>query len=125
MARFVYYNRNDNPTVERNDCVTRAISLASGLPYSTVRRKLRYTARLLDCEKLCVSCYEWLIREVLGGTPVNCEGMTINDFAELHPYGTYLLRMDGHILTLIDFTVYDIFDCRKHRITNAWKMPNN
>ena len=123
MARFVYYNRNDDK-VSRNDCVTRAISLASGLPYSTIRKKLRYTARLLDCCKLCVSCYEFLIREVIGGTPVNCEGMTINDFAELHPQGTYLLRMDGHITTLIDFTLYDIFDCRNHRITNAWKIHN-
>lgn len=123
MAKFVYYNRNDDK-VSRNDCVTRAISLASGLPYSTIRRKLRYTARLLACEKLCVSCYEFLIREVLGGVPINCEGMTVNDFAKLHPYGTYLLRMDGHITTLIDFTLYDIFDCRKKRITNAWKMKN-
>ena len=123
MARYVYYNRNDDQ-VKRNDCVTRAISLASGLPYKTIRRKLRYTARLLDCEKLCVSCYEWLIREVLGGTPKNCEGMTVNDFADLHPYGTYLLRMDGHICTLMDFTLYDIFDYREHFITNAWKMHN-
>jgi hypothetical protein len=61
---------------------------------------------------------------VLGGVPKNCEGMTINDFAELHPKGAYLLRMDGHISTLIDYTVYDIFDCREHRITNAWKMHN-
>ncbi len=123
MARFVYYNQNYDK-VKRNDCVTRAISLASGLPYSTVRRKLRYTARLLGCSKLCVSCYEFLIREVLGGVPKNCEGMTINDFADLHPDGTYLLRMDGHITTLIDFTLYDIFDCRQERITNAWKMHN-
>lgn len=123
MAHYVYYNRNDDK-ISRNDCVTRAISLASSLPYSSIRKKLRYTAKLLDCQKLCVSCYEFLIREVLGGTPVNCEGMTVNDFAELHPYGTYLLRMDGHISTLIDYTVYDIFDCRNHRITNAWKMHN-
>lgn len=123
MANYVRYIHNDDK-VTRNDCVTRAISLASGLPYSTIRRKLRYTARLLECERLCVSCYEFLIREVLGGTPVNCEGMTVNDFAELHPHGTYLLRMDGHITTLIDFSVYDIFDCRNHKITNAWKVYN-
>lgn len=122
MARFVHYNQNDDK-IKRNDCVTRAISLASSLDYSIIRKKLRYTARLLDCCKLCVSCYEFLIREVLGGVPKNCEGMTINEFAELHPYGTYLLRMDGHISTLIDYTVYDIFDCRNHIITNAWKMP--
>jgi hypothetical protein len=123
MARFVYYNQNDD-NVTRNDCVTRAISLASGLSYPTVRRKLRYTARLLGCEKLCVSCYEFLIREVLGGVPKNCEGMSINDFARVHPRGVYLLRMDGHITTLIDNALYDIFDCRNHRITNAWELHN-
>ena len=123
MARFQYLNVNPN-NQKRNDCVTRAISLASGLPYPTIRKKLRHTAKLLDCEKLCVSCYEFFIREVLGGVPKNCEGMTINDFAELHPYGTYLLRMDGHITTLIDFTLYDIFDCREHFITNAWHINN-
>lgn len=123
MAKYVYYNRNDDK-VTRNDCVTRAISLASGLSYPTVRRKLRYTARLLGCCKLCVSCYEFLIREVLGGVPKNCEGMTVNDFARVHPHGTYLLRMNGHITTLIDNTLYDIFDCRNHRITNAWEIHN-
>lgn len=121
MAKFKYFNINPNGE-KRNDCVTRAISLACDLPYPTIRRKLRYTAQLLDCCKLCVSCYEFLIREVFGGTPVNCEGMTVDDFAELHPQGTYLLRMDGHITCLIDYTIYDIFDCREHRITNAWKM---
>lgn len=123
MARFVYYNRNDDK-VSRNDCVTRAISLAGDLPYNEVRRKLRYTARLLGCDKLCVSCYEFLIREVFGGTPVNCEGMSVEEFSQLHPYGTYLLRMDGHITTLIDYTVYDIFDCRDTEITNAWRLHN-
>ena len=123
MARFKYLNVNPNQQ-KRNDCVTRAISLASGIPYNKIRKKLYHTAKLLDCEKLCVSCYEFLIREVLGGTPVNCEGMTINDFADLHPNGTYLLRMDGHITTLINFTLYDIFDCRTHQITNAWKINN-
>lgn len=121
MARFVYYNRNDDK-ISRNDCVTRAISLCANLPYSTIRRKLRYTARLLGCEKLCVSCYEFLIREVLGGVPVNCESMTVNKFANLHPHGVFLLRMDGHITSLINNCVYDIFDCRKHLLTNAWKL---
>lgn len=123
MAKYVYYNRNDDK-VTRNDCVTRAISLASGLSYPTVRRKLRHTARLLGCCKLCVSCYEFLVREVLGGVPKNCEGMTVNDFAYIHPHGTYLLRMNGHITTLINDTLYDIFDCRNHKITNAWELHN-
>lgn len=48
--------------------------------------------------------------------------MTVNDFADIHPQGTYLLRMNGHITTLIDYTVFDIFDCREYFITNAWEI---
>lgn len=121
MAKYCYLNVNPNKT-KRNDCVTRAISLASGLSYSTVRKKLFHTARLLGCCKLCNTCYSHLIEKVLCAVPKNCDCMTVNDFAFLHPNGTYLLRMDGHITTLIDNCVYDIFDCRRHLITNAWEI---
>lgn len=121
MVEFRYLNVNPNKT-RRNDCVTRAISLASGLPYHKVRKKLFHTARLLECCKLCNTCYAHLIEKVLGGVPKNCDGMSVFDFARLHPQGTYLLRMDGHITTLIDNCIYDIFDCRKHNITNAWEL---
>lgn len=121
MAKFVYLNVNDDK-VKRNDCVTRAITLASGLPYSEVRRKLRYTGRLLDCERLCVSCYSFFIEEVLLGKRKNCDGMTVEEFADAHPIGVYLIRMEGHISTIIDNVVYDIFDCRKHKLTNCWEI---
>lgn len=121
MVNFRYLNVNPDKT-KRNDCVTRAISLASGLPYKVVRKKLFHTARLLNCCKLCNTCYSHLIEKVLCGVPKNCDGMSVKDFAELHPQGTYLLRMDGHITTLIDYCVYDIFDCRRHLITNAWEI---
>ena len=67
-------------------------------------------------------CYSHLIEKVLYGVPKNCDDMTVNDFAEIHPQGTYLLRMNGHITTLIDYTVFDLFDCREYFITNAWEI---
>lgn len=121
MAKFRYLNVNDDK-VKRNDCVTRALTLASGLPYSSIRRKLRYTARLLDCSKLCVSCYSFFIEEVLLGKRTNCDGMTVEEFADLHPIGVFLVRMDGHISVIIDNTIMDIFDCRRHLLTNAWEV---
>lgn len=124
MAKFRYLNVNPN-NQKKNDCVTRAIKLASGLSYETIRKKLFHVKHLLDCESsYCVTCYSFIIQEVLGGIPKNCDGMTVNDFAEHHPKGTYLLRMDGHLTTLIDYTLYDIFDCRDNLITNAWQIYN-
>ena len=122
MAGFRYWN--ENPQGERhNDCVTRAITLASGLPYAEVRRKLFHTSRLLKCQsKLCPTCYSFLIQEVLGGIPRDCNLMTVEEFADLHPHGVYLARMDGHISVIIENCVYDTFDCRGHLLTNAWEI---
>lgn len=122
MARFEYLNVNPNQT-KRNDCVTRAISLASGLPYSLVRRKLFHTKKLLDCESsYCPTCYSFLIQEAIGGVPKNCDGMTVGEFADLHPIGIYIVRIEGHLTTIIDNVIYDIWDCRNRLCTNAWEV---
>lgn len=121
MSKFSYYNIN--PKGERvSDCVTRAITLASGLDYQEVRDKLRYTAKLLNCDKLCVCCYRHLLDDVLKYQRVDCDGYSLGDFADKHPYGVYLVRMNGHISCLIDGTVYDIWDCRDEWLTDAWKV---
>ena len=121
MANFRYLNVNPDQT-KRNDCVTRAISLASKLPYSTVRKKLFHTAKLLDCEKLCMTCYCFLIQEVIGSVPKNCEAMSVGEFADLHPKGTYLIRIEGHLTMIRDNTVYDIWDCRSRLCDMAWEV---
>lgn len=121
MAKFVYLNVNPDKNKE-SDCVTRAISLACNLLYSTVRKKLYHTAKLLDCEKLCPTCYAFLIQEVLGGVPKNCENMTVGEFADKNPYGIFLVRIDGHITTIIDNTCYDTWNCLSTKPTNAWRV---
>jgi hypothetical protein len=121
MANFRYYNVNPNGE-HRNDCVTRAISLASGMSYAETRKKLRSVATLFDCERICMSCYKHLIENVLYCKPLDCDGMTVEEFADMHPYGTYLVRMNQHISCIIDNTIYDIFNCRDHLLTNAWEV---
>lgn len=126
MASFRYWN--ENPQGDKvSDCVTRALTLASGLDYSTIRRKLRNTKRLLDCETaLCPTCYSFLVQEVLGGVPKNCDGMTVGEFADCYPNGTYLIRIEGHLTCVKSpATIYDIWDCRSKMCSLAWKMPNN
>lgn len=121
MAKFIYYNRNPDGDKE-SDCVTRAISLASGLPYSVIRKKLFHTAKLLDCEKLCVCCYRHLLDDIFKYKRVNCDNMIVNDFANKNPIGTYLLRINGHITCVINGNIYDIWDCRQEIVTDAWKV---
>ena len=121
MAKFRYWN--ENPQGEhKNVCVTRAICLASNLPYSTVRKKLFHTAKLLGCSKLCWSCYSFLLSDVLGYRQVNCDGMTIGEFADLHPNGTYLIRIDGHLTVILNNTLFDTFDCRDSYCDIVWNV---
>lgn len=122
MPNFVYYNVNPN-NQRINDCVTRAIKLASGLDYSTIRRKLFHTAKLLNCTKLCWTCYMFLIQEVLGYRATNCDNMTVGEFAFLHPHGTYLIRIPNHLTCLIDGQIHDTWDCLDKPCTIAWKKP--
>lgn len=122
MAEFRY--RNLNPQGERrNDCVTRAISLASGLPYPDIRRILFHTSKLLKCEsKLCPTCYSFAIQEVLGGIPTDCNGMTVGEFADRHPNGAYLVRINGHLTCIIDNSCYDTWDCLDRMCDMAWEI---
>ncbi len=122
MAVFRYLNVNPNHE-KHNDCVTRAITLASGLRYDEVRRKLYHTSKLLNCEsKLCPTCYSFTIQEVLGGVPKNCDGMTVGEFADLHPRGTYLIRIEGHLTCIIDNTCWDLWNCLHRKCDMAWQL---
>lgn len=121
MSRFIYYNANpDKETI--SDCVLRAISLATELPYPTIRRKLYHSAKLFDCSSLNVDCYCHLLEDVFQFPRVNCEGFTVEEFADTYPYGVYLVRMDSHISTVWNNDVVDIWDCRDCEITHAWKV---
>ena len=121
MAKFIYHNVNPDGQ-KASDCVTRAISLGSGYSYPAVRRKLHHSAKLFDCEKLNVDCYSHLLEDVLKFPQVETYGMSVGEFADAHPYGIYLVRMDGHISTIWNGNVVDIWDCRPSYITNAWRV---
>lgn len=124
MASFRYYNLNPNKE-ERNDCVTRAISFATQISYPTIRKKLYHTAKLLNCQKLCPTCYSFAIQEVLGGIPIHCEDMSVKEFADRHPKGIYLIRIRGHLTVIQDGICYDIWNCLDRECDIAWQMPQN
>jgi len=121
LARFIYYNNNPDGKTQ-NDCVTRALCLGTGLSYPKIRKKLYHTARLLNCEKLCVCCYRHLLDDVFKYKRVASEGLSVGEFADLHNKGTYILRIDGHLTCAIDNNVYDIWDCRCELVTDAWRV---
>lgn len=120
MADFTYYNNNpEHLTLE--DCVTRAITLASGLPYKTVARLLDLTAEHHDCDRLTMGCYRYLLEYILG-YPVKYpyQGETVEEVIAEYPHNTLLIRIDGHLLTAVAGTIYDLWDSSQEIVTAYW-----
>lgn len=121
MAKYIYYNVNPRGE-EIGDCVIRAISLATNIDYYEIERLLYETGDYYKCEELCVCCYSRLLEEYFNLEPIECEGMTANEFANKYPVGTYLIRMDAHLSVVIDSNIYDIWNCGNEKLTIAWRV---
>lgn len=121
MARFIYYNVE--PLGKRKiDCVVRAIKLATGLPYGKVEEKIYYTGELLDCDSLNKNCYGFLLSKVFDFPKVPCKGLTVAEFADLHPDGVYIVRVPSHLTCVRYGDCYDIWDCRFEPCDIAWAV---
>ena len=117
---YRFYNRNDKAQLT-GDCVCRAISTAVRLKYSAVQKLLTLTALIFECDRLCVCCYLNLLEKVLGYTPTFCDnGETVGDIARVYPNSRVIIRVDGHLTTSINGTVYDIFDCTREMVDCYW-----
>lgn len=122
MTKYQFYNVNPLGALEE-DCVTRAITLATKSDYYKVKDKLYLIAQLFECDKLCVCCYKHLLDEVykLPRIPVD-SGTTICDFLKIHNKGTYIIRVDGHLTCGIDGICFDIWNCVQEYIDIVWEV---
>lgn len=121
MVRFKYYNIN--PEGDKiGDCVCRAISFASKIPYNVIKYKLKLNAELYECDFINKFCYSHFIEDVLGYKQVNCDNLTVREFAELHPFGTYLIRIQGHLTCIKDAVCYDIWNCLDELCDIVWEV---
>ena len=44
------------------------------------------------------------------------------DFTVLHPKGTYILKMAGHVVACIDGVILDTWDCSYRSVYTAWEI---
>ena len=121
MAEFVYVNVAPE-NKHRSDCVTRAITLATGLSYPKVRKMLFHSSRLMQCVKLEYSCYSHLLDDTFKFPRVDCRKLSVGEFADTHPYGTYIIRVEGHATVVKDGKSMDTFDCRDMMCDICWRV---
>jgi len=100
---------------EVNDCVKRAITIATEKDYMQVQRELNRLKRKLGetkynkdkVWKTYLKDYERVSIPAIKGYP----RPKVVDFIEKHPRGTYILSLSKHLATVKDGVLLDIYDC--------------
>ena len=110
MGEFVSYN--PNPVgLKVGDCVVRALSKALGQKWEETYIDL--------CVEGCLRCdmpsanavwgaylrRKGFEREIIPNTCPDC--YTVEDFCADYPNGTYILALDGHVVSVVDGQYYD------------------
>lgn len=117
---FLYHNVNPDKSVEE-DCVTRAISLASGMPYKAVSKLLDITSMEHECDRLCVCCYHHLLEGTLGYRVKFVNGYnTVGEVAEEYKRNAIIVRIEGHLTACMYGVCVDIWDCTKEKVDCFW-----
>ncbi|MFA5130282.1 MAG: hypothetical protein WC477_05210 [Patescibacteria group bacterium] len=123
----MYREFNAHPKgIKTTDCVVRAISKATNIEYMECRRKLNQLKRdwgftSYKDTKFLYKYFEGqprLIFKAVRGEP-RLKG---SDFTVLHPKGTYILKMAGHVTVCIDGVILDIWDCTYRSVYTAWEI---
>jgi hypothetical protein len=113
IKMFVSYNPNPQG---RNvgDCVIRAISKLLNQSWDEVYAQIAVyglmhsdmpTANHVWASFLLRNGYK---RRLVSDDCPEC--YTVEDFCRDHPHGSYLLAIDGHVVTVIDGCIYDSWD---------------
>lgn len=120
---FKYHNENPLGR-EVNDCVVRAIALATERSWDEVYDELSELARiegtLLDDSNFVESYLNDRYNKVCFKR--NGFRIDLNEFKERYPIGTYLVTMKGHITCVVDGKIHDIWNCGDKKIWCAWKV---
>lgn len=122
---FIQYNPNPVPHNRVGDCVIRAISKALGQTweetYSGIALKGYELANMPSANHVWGSYLKdkGYGRHIIPDEHVS--GYTVADFAHDHPYGTYILALDGHVVCVKDGDWWDTWDSRNETPVYYWE----
>jgi hypothetical protein len=123
----MYQEYNAHPKgIKTTDCMVRAISTAFNKDYLETRRELNQAKREqgFTSYKDTKFLYKYLekqprlIFKAIAGEP-RIKG---SDFTTLHPKGTFILKMAGHVSVCIDGVILDTWDCTYRSVYTAWEI---
>lgn len=122
---YVFYNPNPKGKTNVGDCSVRAVSKATGTTWNVAFWGLVETANELcdmPSSKKTIEAYlkkegfEWNGFKVKRGE----KRMTVDEFCDVYTHGVYVLRLSGHVVTVIDGAFYDTWDCGASPLYGYW-----
>lgn len=116
MADFVYFNPNPYGA-KVGDCVVRAICAATGQDWDTTYTGLTFQGFVL--KDMPSANYVW--GEYLRSLGFERENLpkrcplcyTIEEFADSHPHGVYVIGTGTHAVAVVFGEIWDIWDSRQ------------
>lgn len=123
---FQFYNPNPvRPDGGVGDCAVRAVAKALGISWEEAYTKLTANGFLMgelpnnDLVWGSVLRQNGFTREIIPNTCPEC--YTVADFCRDNPSGTYVVKSDGHVATVVDGTLFDSWDSSTNIPIYVWK----
>lgn len=119
---YVYYNANPSGKAT-GDCVIRAISTVTGLPWRSVHWDLAALSnemhQMMDDN---VVWHEYLRRLGYDIHMVQLPCSRIANFCKCFPHGKYILGTGKHVVAVIDGDYFDTWDSGNELAVFYWKL---
>ena len=119
---YIYHNANPSGK-NTGDCVIRAISTITGLPWRQGHWNLAMISndeyQMMDDN---VVWHEYLVRLGFKIKPVNWPCAQIRQFCRCFPGGRYILGTGKYVVAVIDGNYYDTWDSGNEYAVFYWKL---
>lgn len=122
---MVWVQYNPNPVSDNaGDCAVRAVAKALEISWESAYAKLSMAGFLMG--DMPNADYVWgsvlradgFIRETVPNTCPDC--YTVTQFCHDNPKGTYVIKSDGHVATVVDGHLYDSWNSEKNIPIYYW-----
>ena len=125
---FIHYNPNPVRSDGVGDCAVRAVAKATDLTWEQAYTELSTSGFLMGDVMNSDQVLAAVLRKhgfVRGSVPEECpDCYTVADFAMEHPDGTYVVKSDNHVATIIDGNIFDAWDSSKRVPLWFWKKKD-
>lgn len=119
---MLYAHYNPNPEGKNvGDCTVRALSKALDQDWEKTYIGLTLEGFMLGDMPSANSTWGAYLRRHKFKRELAPDDMTVADFAAQHPHGTYILALSGHVVCIVDGTLYDTWRSENEIVLYFWR----